>query len=492
MSCAVLIFVWGAWSSSKPIREDELLHLHDIWLVSQGEVPYRDFFEHHAPWYHYLLSPLAMIFAPESSKEAALTFVQAVRSLSYLTVLFGLIGLTCAGRLWQNWSTGLLAAGLITGVPFFLETAIETRPDIAAFALWMGSLALLWKGFNPPSNRDAPELSAPESDAARIRMPVPPPTITGHPFLWSGILLGSAVMFTQKMLFAVPGLGLGLLVWTLAGKPNTVRLASLIFWSLGFVFPTVITWAFFAVQGAGYQFVDKVFLINARWTEDADVVDRILKAFRQENWPLLALGALGACWSVANMVRNKRTDWFALVLILVVAGWFYGLLQVIPATDRQFYMIMLPPLALLAAHGIMDISKHLQRPIRAPILAIAVLLLIVHPIGDAWKNWRENYSLTLALWIVETTDPEDTFLDGWTGAGTFRPQAWYYGFVHPEVPPMIEPAAIEDLMDGLQSGRINPRVITNSRNLLSLHPDLSGWVRERYRLRYELFYVRDD
>ena len=39
------------------VREDELLHLHDAWLVGQGSLPYRDFFEHHACWYHFLMGP---------------------------------------------------------------------------------------------------------------------------------------------------------------------------------------------------------------------------------------------------------------------------------------------------------------------------------------------------------------------------------------------------------------------------------------------------
>ncbi len=33
------------------------------------------------------------------------------------------------------------------------------------------------------------------------------------------------------------------------------------------------------------------------------------------------------------------------------------------------------------------------------------------------------------LWVVDNTEPSATFLDGWTGAEVFRPQAWYYGFV---------------------------------------------------------------
>ena len=38
--------------------EDEIEHLHVGYLISIGELPYRDFFEHHLPMFHYLISVL--------------------------------------------------------------------------------------------------------------------------------------------------------------------------------------------------------------------------------------------------------------------------------------------------------------------------------------------------------------------------------------------------------------------------------------------------
>jgi len=34
------------------------------------------------------------------------------------------------------------------------------------------------------------------------------------------------------------------------------------------------------------------------------------------------------------------------------------------------------------------------------------------------------------LWVIRNTKETDTVLDAWTGMGVFRPQAWYFGFVH--------------------------------------------------------------
>ena len=44
------------------INEDEIEHIHASWLVWEGYVPYRDFFEHHNPLLWYLFAPITALF----------------------------------------------------------------------------------------------------------------------------------------------------------------------------------------------------------------------------------------------------------------------------------------------------------------------------------------------------------------------------------------------------------------------------------------------
>src|SRR5213592_2160850 len=37
---------------------DELQLLHGAWRIARGDIPYRDFFEHHPPLLHLLLAPV--------------------------------------------------------------------------------------------------------------------------------------------------------------------------------------------------------------------------------------------------------------------------------------------------------------------------------------------------------------------------------------------------------------------------------------------------
>ena len=43
---------------NRRIDPDESQHLHVAWLITEGQVPYRDFWEHHLPFFHYAMAPL--------------------------------------------------------------------------------------------------------------------------------------------------------------------------------------------------------------------------------------------------------------------------------------------------------------------------------------------------------------------------------------------------------------------------------------------------
>ena len=48
---ALFLTFYRSWDA------DEFEHLQFTWLLSQGRVPYRDFFEHHTPVFHLLAAP---------------------------------------------------------------------------------------------------------------------------------------------------------------------------------------------------------------------------------------------------------------------------------------------------------------------------------------------------------------------------------------------------------------------------------------------------
>lgn len=66
------------------LSQDHAEHLHASWLVWQGEVPYRDFFEHHNPLLWYVLAPLMPLFY----QNAIILYVAKIISAVVYAIMF--------------------------------------------------------------------------------------------------------------------------------------------------------------------------------------------------------------------------------------------------------------------------------------------------------------------------------------------------------------------------------------------------------------------
>jgi len=107
---------------------DEFQYSHAAWLVAQGEVPHRDFFEFHFALPYELLSVLYL--GPEAGPER----IRALR-LGMVVVL--------ALALWAMAKLGGAAAPLLAALaPSFVLHGTEIRPDVFAFAFFLAALAV--------------------------------------------------------------------------------------------------------------------------------------------------------------------------------------------------------------------------------------------------------------------------------------------------------------------------------------------------------------
>src|SRR6516225_8811143 len=137
---------------------DELEHAHAAWSLSRGMLPYRDFFEHHTPWYYYLLGPLFRWFDVDGSFESARLYLIAGRGLSLILTAISIVLLVRIGRRWADRRVGLLAGLLLALQPFFLQKTLEMRPDVPALAFMLVGLGLLVRGLRASREPDAPSL----------------------------------------------------------------------------------------------------------------------------------------------------------------------------------------------------------------------------------------------------------------------------------------------------------------------------------------------
>jgi 4-amino-4-deoxy-L-arabinose transferase-like glycosyltransferase len=458
----------------RSLDPDELEHAHAAWSVWRGMLPYKDFFEHHTPWYYYVLRPFFNWFDVDRSLDAATHFLVVGRVLSLVLTVVSVVLVWSIGRLWRGRSVGLLAAALLVSQPIFLQKTIEMRPDVPALAFFLGALLLLLRGVRE------------DAEAVKRRCWF---------FVAGGLSLGAAVMFTQKMLFVLPGLLAGLGLWSLfgdggapagAGRGVRWRILAALAFGLGLCLPGAATLAAFAYHHAGREFVTNNFLLNAQWKHFA--TKQFFKLI-VTSWPILALGLLGAGAFLSRFFREGRRQYDGVLLLSVTVGLLLGVL-VMPVPHRQYYLMPLPIVCLFAADGLLFLVDRAPERRRPALFNAALVLLAILPVVALWSSFRDRNDAQLAKLrtVFERTSPTDLVMDGWEGMGVFRPHAFYYYFLHEEAVAMLPPAKLDAYLDALERGEGRPKLIAMDKNLRTLGPRFLRFVEGRYTTSDGFFY----
>ena len=468
----------------RPFDADEFEHSHAAWCVFRGMIPYKDFFEHHTPWYYYALRPFFHWFDVTRSFESARHFLLFGRGLSLVLTTLSVFLVFRIGRLWEDRRVGFLAGLLLASQPVFIDKTIEMRPDVLALPLFLGSLWFLLRGL--ARSRDA--------------------TASGRSyFLGGGLALGAAIMCTQKMMFVLPGALMGLGIWSLSGAKGrescpdphpetrvggTSRLLLMLAFLIGVCVPPIATWAAFALQGAGHEFTTNNLLLNLKWKH---IETHQLRRLIDTSWPILALCLLGAATTLLLFFRRRERRHDGLLLLCTLVGLFAGVL-VMPSAYGQYYLGPLPLACLFAAHGLLFLVERARRGVRPLVLAFALPALGILPAFALRESLRQRNDGQLARlrYVFENTQPGDVVMDGWQGLGVFRPHAFYYFFLHPETVAMLPGPQLDTYLEALERGEIRPKLIAMDRNLTALGPRFQKFVTRNYVSNDGFFYFRRD
>ncbi|MFP2913098.1 hypothetical protein ACLESD_50460, partial [Pyxidicoccus sp. 3LFB2] len=116
----------------KAFSIDEFQYAHAAWLVSRGQVPYRDFFEVHLPLVYQVLAPLFLVLGDDPLNVLALR-------ASMLVPLAGACAAVAVLNRREGRAAVLLAPVLLLALPPFVRFATEVRPDALAIALFLGA-----------------------------------------------------------------------------------------------------------------------------------------------------------------------------------------------------------------------------------------------------------------------------------------------------------------------------------------------------------------
>ncbi|MBU2574908.1 MAG: glycosyltransferase family 39 protein [Elusimicrobia bacterium] len=382
---------------------DELEHLHGAWLVARGQVPFRDFFEHHGPLFPFLLAPLtALIHDPIRAVWAARLFMLALTAAT-MKVLWNM---TAPGR-------GLLARALpvllLCSFTTFADKSLEVRPDVPAMALL--SLALLCAS----------------GGASSLKMR-----------LAAGFLLGLAFFFTPKIAYPAAGLVIGWLISDVAGQgavPGSAWKDLLRRWAcffLGAAVPFAGLALYFLATDGGRAFYECFYAFNRRFRAGFPFTVFWLPSFR-ENAAVWSLGLFGA------FICRKET-----VKVCALGAAAAGAV-LLPVVYAQYYLLTAPLLCFFAAGALGRLSGGIRGRAARAALALGLCISLVPSFRNQLGSLRDTNATQIEgiACVMSRTAPQDRVFDVWTGESFYRPHAYYFWFLHDEVRAMLDPGRLE-------------------------------------------------
>lgn len=366
--------LWGLWAAviglglvaklARGYRPDEVQHLHVAWNISQGLLPYRDFFEHHPPLFHLLLVPLVR-WLPQLDLRLAI-----VSALAELLIL--LVSLALYGRLLRfsvapsiaRWGVG---AWLL--LPPYAVKVFELRPD------WIALAALL---------------------AALVSVARAVAADTARPLGWAmlaGLLTGLGVCLTQKAALIGVGSGVWLLGVSLAAPTDhrQRRVLALLGFGIGGALPLVALGLIFARYDAFGALIEHTLLINLRWVREVPWRQGLQDALAW-GFGLLVLGLTQAALIVPRAREHLREATLP-SLMVILSGLGLAAYLRSPAPYPQWFLVLVAPWLIYLAT--VALARYADSPIalrteRWTIAAAALLGALVLS--------GTIYRLALLLW----------------------------------------------------------------------------------------------
>jgi hypothetical protein len=446
-------------AETRGYNPDELEHLHWSWCVSKGLLPNRDYFDHHTPWLHVLTSWFLPLYDVERVPDEAFAFITMARRSMMLFAGATLLLTWALGRALRDARTGLVAALLLSYTAFFLAKSVEFRPDVPAGALLLLSLYLALVGARAGS---------------------------GAALFGSGLAVGAATMFTQKVLFVGPGFALALL-WLLfeprLSMPGRKRFRLAGAQAAGFALPLAVTLSYYAFHGALYDFIYGNFIVNTRWPGLRAREFLIELVERDPGYVILGLAGLAALLPSAFRPAGvgRMEPLIALPAVSLVAT-----LPVHPGMSYQHFLLILPLFSLYAAAALLFLAETGARGAKRvewALLLAAVLLLGIAPLGrfrDAFD--RGNWGTLQAIqYVLRNSSPRETTFDGFTGLGLFRPQPFFHHFQYPHAFLLQTEEEHRTMLEDLESGRAIPKMIFWSHYLReAVTPEIGAFLERHY------------
>ena len=399
---AVLYNVY-AFGQRRFFTVDEYQYGHATWLVSQGDVPYLDFYEHHFPLSYVLHAPF--VSGDGSFPDRALR----LRLISFVYIL--------AASLLLGWATyratrdppaALLAVLIPPSVGFGLMSAVDYRADNFGAFLFLACMALL----------EVNRANAVEGTSRRWLAPL------------CGVLFALSLAMTQKMVVLAGGSvalwlsfdgfrrvgpgGAGKFRSALGGEAFVVDPKAFCLGASATILLLLAVGAQLGLLGRALDITvfealsHEVFYPAVSWREYA------LPYFCQVPVTTTAI-ALFAFIYFALAPAGDRIFWGVAVAVALVGG------VLIKAQYPYNYVLLCFLVGLCSARGFALVAKR----IGWPALCVIPLAVLPDQLGFVSGTTSNAHQLALLAKIERFSTPDDAVIDN-SGGALFRRHGSYF------------------------------------------------------------------
>ncbi len=406
---------------TRMFNSDEFESVQVAWKINQGQSIYTDFFEHHHPFFYYLLTPLVHL-----GQEPIPTLYLA-RLFIFVNLLILYFLTYKIASLLLNKSLACFSLLILNNIIYFLVSVTEIRPDNLQITFSLLSFWLLLLAFKNNS---------------KLILAL------------SAVSLAVSFLFLQKAVFFIAPIGL-ILFWRLKQKKLKIPdILIYVFFFIATLGPYII---YLLISGNFSVYITNFWLFNffINVNHPATKFYFFLLVTSPISWFLFSLG-------LYSSYKNKKT---ALLYLSFIVVFILSILIFKPSKLNQHYTIIAPFVAVMAAYGLNFIFQKEKRATQIIIVFLAIFPLVFLPIVQFKASNLEQ--IKRIKYVMNKTSEDDFVFDGSNYFNLFRNDIdYFWSSLRFAVPTMKRLTGYEyDVYESID--KVKPKIIYKSNLKLS-------------------------
>lgn len=376
------------YSYNRDYDPDEIEHLHTGWKLVQGQKIYVDFFQHHHPFFDYIIAGVVRTYGDTVESIFASRYVMLLLTAGILAATYLL-----SVRVFKNAEIGVLSMILTSTVVTFYMKSIEIRPDVPQTLAGLLSIYFLFSYYD---NRSLKSLIA------------------------SSVFLAVSYLFLQKSVVLIIAIG-ALLLFDLYKK--RVGYKHIVIYAAVFLSSVAPYYIYLLLSGTFEQYFVMNWLVNYHIAQIMGKSHSLI-ALSRENTITCIFYLIG----LITIYRSGKYGRFAAISVLLL----FMTVILFDNLWRQYFMLTIPLIAIIASYALY--SSFNSRLIRFVVLigAIYFPMSYMHNYAPFNMNNRDQLEqLAKIEYVLSITDEDDRVYDGNVTFNVFRDDINYFWFCLP-------------------------------------------------------------